>query len=391
MKDKLKALAVVLVALFLAVMMNVLKPEAAKSPQPEAAIAVKTAIANAAQLEMRVESQGVVKPRTRTSLISEVSGAVLAVADAFVVGGTFKAGDMLLKVDPTDYEVAVQRAEARLISSKAQMELEKARSAQALKEWAITGRPASEAPPLLIRRPYLLEAEANLLQAKAELRQANIKLQKTIIRAPYAGMVSKKLADVGQFVGTGTPIGETFAIDFVEVRLPLTERDLTMMDGLSASSSLTDKKVFLSGTVDGQTASWVARIERSEGVVDELNRSQYVVARVADPYGLAVDSTNTNTPLRVGTFVKASIEGKVLENVFAVPRSSLLEGSRVGLVDSDDLLRIVSVEVASADDSYYYISAGLDNGKQIVTSALGTPIEGLKLRIKNTPAIGESQ
>ena len=95
--------------------------EAAKSPQPEAAIAVKTAIANAAQLEMRVESQGVVKPRTRTSLISEVSGAVLEVADAFVVGGTFKAGDKLLKVDPTDYEVAVQRAQARLISSKAQM------------------------------------------------------------------------------------------------------------------------------------------------------------------------------------------------------------------------------------------------------------------------------
>lgn len=391
MKDKFKAIALVFVSLFLAVVMNVLKPDTPKAPQPEAAIAVKTIIANQAQLEMRVESQGVVVPRTRTSLISEVSGAVLELSDAFVVGGTFETGDMLLKVDPTDYEVALQRAQARLISARAQMELEKARSSQAEKEWEITGRPKSEAPPLLLRQPYLLEAEANLLQAKAELRQAKIKLQKTVIRAPYAGMVSKKLADVGQFIGTGTAIGETFAIDFVEVRLPLTERDLTMMDGLSAAGKLAEKTVVLSGTVDGQAAIWTAEVARSEGVVDELNRSQYIVARVADPYGLAATTASARVPLRVGTFVKASIEGKVLNNVFKIPRGSLLEGARVGLVDSNSLLRIIPVEVASADDNSYYISAGLKNGDQVVASALGTPIEGLKLRVRNNADRGAAQ
>jgi RND family efflux transporter MFP subunit len=390
-KDKFKAIALVFVSLFLAVVMNVLKPDTPKAPQPEAAIAVKTIIANQAQLEMRVESQGVVVPRTRTSLISEVSGAVLELSDAFVVGGTFETGDMLLKVDPTDYEVALQRAQARLISARAQMELEKARSSQAEKEWEITGRPKSEAPPLLLRQPYLLEAEANLLQAKAELRQAKIKLQKTVIRAPYAGMVSKKLADVGQFIGTGTAIGETFAIDFVEVRLPLTERDLTMMDGLSAAGKLAEKTVVLSGTVDGQAAIWTAEVARSEGVVDELNRSQYIVARVADPYGLAATTASARVPLRVGTFVKASIEGKVLNNVFKIPRGSLLEGARVGLVDSNSLLRIIPVEVASADDNSYYISAGLKNGDQVVASALGTPIEGLKLRVRNNADRGAAQ
>jgi RND family efflux transporter MFP subunit len=390
-KDKFKAIALVFVSLFLAVMMNVLKPDTPKAPQPEAAIAVKTIIANQAQLEMRVESQGVVVPRTRTSLISEVSGAVLELSDAFVVGGTFETGDMLLKVDPTDYEVALQRAQARLISARAQMELEKARSSQAEKEWEITGRPKSEAPPLLLRQPYLLEAEANLLQAKAELRQAKIKLQKTVIRAPYAGMVSKKLADVGQFIGTGTAIGETFAIDFVEVRLPLTERDLTMMDGLSAAGKLAEKTVVLSGTVDGQAAIWTAEVARSEGVVDELNRSQYIVARVADPYGLAATTASARVPLRVGTFVKASIEGKVLNNVFKIPRGSLLEGARVGLVDSNSLLRIIPVEVASADDNSYYISAGLKNGDQVVASSLGTPIEGLKLRVRNNADRGAAQ
>ena len=384
MKDKFVAIGVVLAALFLAVMMNVLQPDAEKTSEPEAAIAVKTEIVNRAQLAMHVESQGIVAPRTRTRIVSEVSGLVLDVADAFVVGGTFKAGDMLLKLDPTDYEVALQRAEAKVISFKALMELENARSVQAEKEWGMTGRPTSEAPLLALRRPYLLEAEANLLQAKAEVRQAEIKLSKTVIRASYAGMVSEKLADIGQFVTMGTAIGETFAIDFVEIRLPLSEKDLTMMDGLSSQVELRKKQITLTGTVDGIVTSWLATLARSEGVVDELNRSQYIVARVADPYGL--DDNDRQVPLRVGTFVKASIQGKVLKDVFKVPRSALLEGSRIGLVDDQALLKIISVEVASTDDNHYYISEGLQDGHQIVTSALGTPIEGLKLRIKNDPS-----
>ena len=382
MRDKLLAIGVVAAALFLAVMMNLLAPGADKSPEPEAAIAVKTMRVKSAELAVRVESQGVAKARTRTSLISEVSGAVLRVSDNFVVGGTFQAGDMLLALDPTDYEVALQRAEARLMSAKAAMEFERARSVQAEKEWAMTGRPQSEAPLLALRRPYLLEAQANLLQAQSEVRQAKIKLEKTIIKAPYAGMVANKLADVGQFVTAGTRVGEAFAIDFVEVRLPLTERDLSMMDSL-LSTSLTEKMVVLSGTVDGISASWQAAIARSEGVVSELNRAQYLVARLADPYGLDKDQNTNRVPLRVGTFVKASIEGKMLKGVFQVPRSALLEGSRIGLVDSEQLLKIVPVTAAHADDQYYYLSDGLTNGMEIITSALGTPIEGLKLRVRN--------
>ncbi|CAI8268973.1 HlyD family efflux transporter periplasmic adaptor subunit [Porticoccaceae bacterium] len=399
MKDKLIAIGVVSAALFLAVVMNLLKPDAVKAPEPEAAMAVKTEVVNSARLEMRVESQGIVAPRTRTTLISEVSGAVLDVSDAFVVGGTFKTGDMLLTLDPTDYQVALQRAEAKLISFKALMELEKARSVQAEKEWGMTGRPKSEAPLLALRKPYLLEAQANLLQAEAEVRQAKVKLAKTIIKAPYAGMVSKKLADIGQFVTTGTRIGETFAIDFVEIRLPLTEKDLTMMEGLSSKATLAGTDVILSGTVDGMNSSWPAVIERSEGVVDQLNRSQYIVARVPDPYGVnrtAVKGQTASTestdkkqaPLRVGTFVKASIQGKVLNDVFKIPRSALLEGSRVGLVDENSLLQIISVIVVSTDDDHYYISEGLVNGQEVIISALGTPIEGLKLRVRNNLSVG---
>lgn len=374
----------VLGAIMLAILMSALKPEPLKAEEPEAALAVKTQILNRTEVTLSVESQGTVRPRTRTTLISEVSGTVLEVSDYYIVGGSFDAGDILMRLDPTDHEVALQRAKAQLISANALLELEKARAVQAKKEWEMTGRPESDAPILALRKPYLAEAEANILQAKAQLKQAELKLQRATIRAPYAGMVSLKSVDVGQYVTTGSRLGETFAIDFVEVRLPLTEKDLSQMETMSFQNSDVVNTVVLSGSANGNPASWSAEIVRTEGVVNELNRSQYVVARISNPYRLNQTQTASTPPLLVGTFVTAKLKGKTLDNVFKVPRSALLQGSKVAVVDDMQRLRINSVNVVFSDEGYYYVSEGLKEDAEVVVSAIGTPIEGSKLEIKNS-------
>ena len=379
-------LLLVLGAIAVTVIMFLSQPEPVKAAAPEAALAVKTQILKSTSVTLEVESQGTVQPRTRTTLISEVSGAVLEVSEQFIVGGTFGAGDVLLSLDPTDYEVALQRAEAQLISANAKLELEKARAIQAAKEWQMTGRPQSEAPILALRKPYLAEAEANILQSKAEVKQAKQKLEKTKIRAPYAGMVAFKSADVGQYVTTGSRLGETFAIDFVEVRLPLTERDLARMDALTFKGIPSESMVTLSGSVNGKQREWLAEVVRSEGVVNEINRSQYLVARMSDPYGISGSGDSVSPPLLVGTFVTAKLKGKVLEDVFELPRSALLQGSKVATVDSQTRMNIRAVDVIFSDDSFYYVT-GLNDGVQVITSALGTPIEGLKLLLRNSSTI----
>jgi RND family efflux transporter MFP subunit len=371
--------------------MSVLAQEPLKAEVPEAAMAVKTQKLSRTQVTLSVESQGTVRPRTRTTLISEVSGAVLEVSDYFIVGGSFEAGDILMRLDPSDYEVALQRAKAQLISRTAQLELEKARAAQATKEWEMTGRPNAEAPILALRQPYLAEAEANILQAKAEVKQAELKLQRATIRAPYAGMVSIKSVDVGQYVTTGSRLGETFAIDFVEVRLPLTERDLSQLAPMSFRSPEAVNEVVLTGSVNGSSSDWTAVVVRSEGVVNELNRSQYVVARVSDPYGLNQTLMASAPPLLVGTFVTAKLKGKTLSKVFKVPRSALLQGSKVAVVDDMQRLRINSVNVVFSDEGYYYVSEGLKEGAEVIVSAIGTPIEGLKLEVKNSITNGSAE
>jgi len=381
----------VLGAIMLAILMSALKPEPLKAEEPEAALAVKTQILNRTEVTLSVESQGTVRPRTRTTLISEVSGTVLEVSDYFIVGGSFDAGDMLMRLDPTDHEVALQRAKAQLISANALLELEKARAVQAKKEWEMTGRPEADSPLLALRKPYLAEAEANILQAKAQLKQAELKLQRATIRAPYAGMVSLKSVDVGQYVTTGSRLGETFAIDFVEVRLPLTEKDLSQMEAMSFQNSDAANTVALSGSANGNPASWSALIVRSEGVVNELNRSQYVVARISNPYKLNQTLTASTPPLLVGTFVTAKLKGKTLDNVFKVPRSALLQGSKVAVVDDMQRLQINSVNVVFSDEDYYYVSTGLKKDAEVIVSAIGTPIEGQKLEVKNSLKNGSTQ
>lgn len=378
MKKILLPLAIIVGAVLLSSIMFKLKPAPAVLESPEISVAVKTLVLEKTATQLTIKSQGTVLPRTRSALISEVSGAVLEVSPQFVVGGVFQAGDLLMQLDPTDYQVALQRAQARLISMNAQLSFERARSAQAEKEWAMTGRPATEAPLLALRKPYLAEAQANVLQAEAEVKQAQQKLDKTSIRAPYAGMVAEKSADIGQFVTLGSKLGEIFAIDYAEVRLPMTKRDISKMDFAVMAGGQSRPAVTLRASVGGAEMEWNALLVRSEGVVDQRNRAQYLVAQIVDPYN--IQQRSDKPPLLMGSFVRASIAGKKLDKIFAVPRHALLEGDNVAVVDADNRLRLKKVEKVFGDDQFYYITNGLEEGVEIIVSAVGIAIDGMRVK-----------
>lgn len=387
MNKKLLPIAIVGSAVVMATVMNLSKPAPKQAESPNTAIAVKTQILYKTQAQLSVESQGTVMPRTRTLLTSEVSGRVLKLSPHFVVGHIFEAGDVLLELDPTDYQVALKRANANLISMRAQLAFEQARATQARKEWDMTGRPIDEAPLLALRKPYIEEAQARVLQAEAEVEQAKIKLERTVIRAPYVGIVAAKLVDIGQYVSVGTSLGETFAIDFAEVRLPLTKRDLSMLDSFSLANSNNHPRVSLLGSTNGESSHWDAWLVRSEGVIDQVNRSLYVVAQIEDPYGYKQRDSSKTPPLLMGTFVTAVISGKSIADAFVIPRHALLENNKVALVGSDQRLQLKSVEPIYSDEQFYYLRYTdgdiIEEGAEIIVSHLGVPIEGMKVSPDN--------
>ena len=385
MKTKLLPLIVIVVAFLIALIMSAFKPNSLELESPDREVAVTTEIINSSKVELQAVSQGTVQPRTSTTLVSEVSGAVLDVAAQFEVGGTFSKGDVLVRLDAADYKVAKQRAEAQLKSAKAQLLTEQAKSVQAKKEWQMTGRPLEDAPVLALRTPFLAEAEARLIQAQAEVTQAELKIQRTIIRAPYAGMVAATHVDMGQYVTIGTKLGSIFAIDYAEIRLPMTDKQMSKLflsEGSIKNQSFTNAKVELKAVVNGSEVQWPAILVRSEGTIEQSSRAQYLVATIDDPYNLK--NQKNRQPLLMGTFVEATVSGKTINAVHALPRYALRANQRVAMVTAEKRLKMVAVDYIFDDRNYYYINSGLEGSVEVVTSGMGIMVDGMKVKPQST-------
>ncbi|WP_196139539.1 efflux RND transporter periplasmic adaptor subunit [Aliikangiella sp. G2MR2-5] len=376
------AILLLAVVIFMALMAGKKPPP--KKPVENTSPLVQVVSPQVSPVTFQITAHGVVKPRTETALVSEVSGVIQSVSEKFVAGGFFRKGEVLLQIDPTDYQVGIEQAKARLASEKAKYLQEKAKAEQAQKEWDLTGRSREKAPILALRKPFMLEAEANMQSAQADLKKAEQKLARTIIRAPYDGMVKEKKADVGQFVATGTQLGITFSVDYAEVRLPLTDQDLAYINvpgWSSASQQVKNPKVTLLSNYAGEKRSWQGELVRMEGVVNEQSRVHYAVARVTDPYGVLYADRHSS-PLKVGMFVTAKIEGKHEENLVRLPRDLFKDLTRVLVSDRSNKLYYRELDVVRAEAEYVYINAGLEEGDRIVSTSIESPVQGMALRIE---------
>lgn len=320
----------------------------------------------------RIESQGTVRPRTQTTLSSEVSGTIIEISPKWIAGGVFAAEEVLVRIDPTNYAVAVDQAKA--LVRQRQIEFDGAEK--------------------LLSQGYRAEAEhasaaAALASAKAELVRANRNLERTYIRLPYAGMVRSKDADLGQFVSPGTRLGVAFATDEAEVRLPLTDEDLRFVElpgaaDITATGSSAGPMVTLSATRRGEARSWPARIVRTEGVIDENSRVTYAVATIEDPYRLET----AGEVLPMGTFVRADIEGITLDGVFQVPRSALRGADELLFATTDNKIEIRRVTVLRSEGEEAYVGDNVEPGDRLILTAVESPVSGMSIRTR--PAGGSS-
>ena len=344
--------------------MLALRPDPPKREQPNVAMLVDAIELEAGSADVVIRSQGTVMPRTETVLSAEISGAIIEMSPKFVAGGVFRKGETLMRIDPTDYRTAVDRA--RALVNQRQIEHD-----GALKLRSQGYRAEAE----------YAAAQAALASAKADLARAERDLDRTRIRLPYDGIVRSKNADLGQFVNPGTQIGVTFATDFAEVRLPLTDQDLAFMElpdaqAVAATGEADGQQVTLSAIQKGERREWQARIVRGEGVVDEKSRVTYAVARVDDPYGFETDLP----ALPMGTFVAASIAGTSPGELIRVPRATVRGSNPLIFIDADDRIRIREVDVFRFDANYAYLRDDSLIGERVVVTALENPINGMQVR-----------
>jgi RND family efflux transporter MFP subunit len=365
-----KLLIVLILALAVAAVyvMSGMRPEPPRKERVELDPLVEVMVLEPMTANFEIRSQGTVVPRTETILSAEVSGTITSISPKFVAGGVFEAREILMRIDPTNYEVAVKQAEALVAQRRIEFDGASKLRSQGYRAEA-----------------ELASAAAALASAEAELVRAQRNLERTYIRLPYEGIVRSKEADLGQFVNPGTRLGVTFATDYAEVRLPLTDTDLAFIDLPNASemartAAADGPVVTLSSVQKGRLTEWPATIVRSEGVVDEKSRVTYAVARIDDPYALHHDGPQ----LPVGTFVSATIEGTQPESVVKIPRSVVRGSDQVVFVDDQDEIQVRNVNILRADAEFVYVRDGASPGERIVLTALESPINGMPVRTRGS-------
>ena len=205
------------------------KPEPRTFDPPAQATRVEATRIRAEDYQVFLDTQGTVRPRTSSVLVPEVSGRVVEVSPNFREGAFFEKEEVLLTIDPLRYETALVVARSAEAQALRSLEEERVKAAQAVANWKLLGK-KGEPGDLAARKPQLAEAEARYQAAQAEVVQAERDLERTVIKAPFNGRIVEQIVDVGQFVTSNTELGRAFATDVMEVRLPLTNRQLSHVD-----------------------------------------------------------------------------------------------------------------------------------------------------------------
>ena len=325
-----------------------------------------------------IRTQGTVRARTESTLIPQVSGRVVAVSPAFRDGGFFEEGETLLQIEESDYWTVLTGAEAVFAQAQLRLAEEDARADQARKDWEKLGD-GEVAGSLVLRLPQMAEARAAVASAKARVEEAKRDLERTRIQAPYAGRILDQRVDVGQYVTPGTELARIYAVDYAEVRLPLTSRDVGFVDlpelyrGEGEKLDQHRPPVTLVSQFGGVENHWRGRVVRTEGSIDVQSRQLFVVAQVDDPYGRGAIG---KPPLKVGIYVEATIEGKLLEDIVVVPRSAVRNGNEVLLIDEENKLRHRTLSILWSDRENVVVREDLEEGDMLCLTPVLFATEG---------------
>ena len=332
-----------------------------------------------------VTSQGTVRPRTESQLVTEIAGRVTSIAPSFAEGGFFESGDVLVTVDPFDYQQAVVSARSQLAQARLRLAQEEAEAEVAIREWDALGRGDPRA--LTLREPHLEDARASVAGAEASLERAERDLERAEIVAPYAGRIRQKNVDIGQFVRVGDAVATIYAVDSAEVRLPLPDEQLAYLDlplSYRGGSDQPQPRVTLRATFAGEAHEWQGRIVRTESEIDPVSRMVHAVAEVLDPY--APGPNRRRPPLAVGMYVEAEIAGRTVRNVAVLPRAAMRGRDRVLVVDAGDRLSFREIDILRATTDAIYVRSGLAEGELVVVSPLDTPTEGMRVQLADADA-----
>ncbi|WP_318438759.1 efflux RND transporter periplasmic adaptor subunit [Photobacterium leiognathi] len=387
-----RTLPLVIIAIFIA--LSVLLLNNKKRPEQQKA-QVRTPVLEVIRIEkqdvqLSVNSYGVVEPKYKAEVVSEVIGSVNYISPDFAVGKFVSKGDLLARLDDSDYHADLAQAEASLAQAQAKLKEEIARGKVAKK--TLRDVSPNKKTALGLREPQRKQEEANVKFAKAGVERAKRNLAKTEIRAPFDALVKMKNINMGSYLTQGKLIGELYGTETAEIRLPITPNSFSYLD----LNRLDSRKLTIKAQYgDIQINHWAAKLVRNEGIIDKDNRMIYLIAEVDDPYNLkspldkssikSISSLSTSSPsltlpvLQFGTFVTTTIQGKKVKDVIKLPRH-VVRSEQVIVVDSQNKTQTRQVNVVRSDNENAYVIGGLEDGEFVSLIRSDSLIDGTEVK-----------
>jgi RND family efflux transporter MFP subunit len=369
---------------------------------------VQTISAPTQTIQVIVDGQGTVRPAEQIDLVPQVSGIVTWKAEQLEAGGFFKRGDLLLRINPIDYELAVTRAEATVARARYQLDLVREESQAARKEWDMLQAQQGtqrEAGALVLKLPQMKAAQADLQSAQAAFDEAHLRLSRTEIHAPFDGRVRSAGLEVGQYLNANQPVVQIYSIERAEIVVPVPDEDLAWFDipnplaadptalvkpAAAVTNAAVERPLGAELTRNqapnariftqyaGRLRQWQGKVVRTEAELDARSRMMRLVVEVDQPYAVR---TADQAPLLVGMFVNVDIQGAELDDVRVLPRSALRQGNIVWVASREGILHLRSAQVVRTRGEDVLVRLELAPGERVIVSQLSGVTDGMKVRL----------
>ncbi len=356
-------------------------PQVQQRPAPPVATPVQTRLVAPGTARAVVEALGTAIAAQRIILQPQVSGVVLERHAALVPGGRIEAGELIVVIDPADYEIAVRQAEAALERAEVQLrsaewELERVEGLQV--------HQATNVKELNDARTALAAATSDVAATRAALERAKLDLARTTLTAPFSCVVVDENVDVGAFVTAQTQLATLVGTDeyWVRVAVPVEQLRWIRFPGEEGPGSAVRVMRRLGSGVNSE---WSGEVVRLLGDLEPQGRMARLLVSVPDPLGDG-QPDDEHAPLLLGSYVEVAIAGRELRNVFAISREELRDGDTAWIVSPQGELDIRPVDIVFRGRDHVLVSAGLEAGERLVTSDLSSPVAGMALRLTDGDA-----
>ena len=323
---------------------------------------------------------GTVEPYRQLTVQPQVGGLVETVNSALITGGLVRKGDVLFQIDPRDFELVVEQRRADVADAKVGLQMAEAGRLVAEREWELLGSTIETTDlgeQLARKEPQKREAEAMLAAAQSRLKLSQLDLARTINTAPFNALVLNESVETGQVISPLAPVATLVGTDDFEVFVSISIEKLSLIRVDQNDPTKNSAATIVLELGDGRTIERSAHVSRIGGEVERAGRLAKVILKVKDPLALAPDSTQEK--LLLGSYVRAEIDGPIIEGVMELPRFLVHEKDTIWVITSENTLAVRSIEVVSGREDTVLARVDLQPDEAIITSPIPVAIPGMPL------------